>query len=200
MKVVFCGVLVIAAILPAYAAARCSYTDVQQKGMEVTNLQAALGREQMSHVQAGRDVPAALSKRINALESELSPVRNALTAVVEPQALTIGADTAMDPTFCRSYEQLIAKHAPEGYTSAPIKLSAATPFGCENVDSTALWERYGVAIQAQTTLLQSGRINKAQTMALSQKFSQFGTQMSTDPAAACATFVQIESELASYEK
>ena len=121
-------------------------------------------------------------------------------SLVEPQALSIKAESAMDPSLCQRYDALLAKHAPDDYESAPITLSAASPFSCDKLDSSALWKRYGEAIQAQTELLKSGRIDQAQAMALSQKFSTFGTQMSTDSAAACATFKEIEGELAGYAK
>lgn len=180
--------------------ASCSYTDVQQKGMALTNLQAALGREQMEYVARSEEAPAALTARINALLADATKIGLDVAALVEPQALTIQADSAMDPSLCQRYDDLLAKHAPADYQSKPITLSAATPFSCDNVDTTALWQRYGDAIKAQTELFQSGRIDKAQTMALSQKFSTFGTQMSTDSAAACATFAEIEQEMAAYAK
>jgi hypothetical protein len=185
---------------PFTSQASCTYTDVQQKGMALTNLQAALSREQISYVQRSEEAPAALVERIDALLSDATKIGQEVAALVEPQALTIKADSAMEASLCKRYDDLLAKHAPEGSVSAPITLSAATPFGCDKVDTAALWQRYGDAIKAQTDLFQSGRMNKAQTMALSQKFSTFGTQMSTDPAAACATFQEIEGELAGYAK
>lgn len=185
-------------LIPLDALAECSYGEARSKSLEVTNLQAAQGRERMTHLQQGRDLPAELEARVDALEADLKPLREAFAAMVEEQALSIQDDTLIDPKFCRRYADLLAKHAPEGYESAPITLTAATPFACEGIDSTELWQRYGEAMQAQTTLLQSGRINQTQALELSQKFSQFGTEMSTAPAAACATLQDIERDVAAY--
>ena len=195
-----CFLLSLALCAATASHAACSYTDVQQKGMALTNLQAALGREQMDYVKRSEEAPAELVARIDALLADATKIGQDVAALVEPQALTIKADSAMDPSLCKRYDDLLAKHAPAGYESKPITLSATTPFSCKNVNTAALWQRYGEAIQTQTALLQSGRIDKAQTITLSQKFSTFGTQMSTDPAAACATFAEIERELAAYAK
>ena len=200
MSIRFCFLLPMILCAPNSGFASCTYTDVQQKGMALTNLQAALSREQMGYVQRSEDAPAALVARIDALLSDATKIGQEVADLVEPQALSIKADSAMDPSLCQRYDALLAKHAPDDYESAPITLSAASPFSCDKVDTSALWKRYGEAIQAQSELLKSGRIDQAQVMALSQKFSTFGTQMSTDSAAACATFKEIEGELAGYAK
>lgn len=185
-------------LFPVAALAECTYGEARSRSLEVTNLQATQGRERMAYLQKGEDLPAELEARVEALEADLKPLRDEFTAMLEPQALSIQDDSPIDPKFCRSFEALLAKHAPEAYESAPISLSAATPFACEGIDSTTLWQRYGEAMQAQTSLLQSGRIDQAQALALSQKFSQFGTEMSTAPTAACATLQDIERDVAAY--
>lgn len=185
-------------LIPVEVFAECSYGEARSKSLEVTNLQAAQGRERMTHLQQGRDLPAELEARVDALEADLKPLRDTFSAMVEEQALSIRDDTQIDPRFCREFAALLAKHAPDGYESAPITLAAATPFACEGIDSTTLSQRYGEAMQAQTSLLQSGRIDQKQALELSQKFSQFGTEMSTAPAAACATLQDIERDVAAY--
>ena len=185
-------------LVPLAARAECTYGDARSKSLEVTNLQAAFGRERLTHIQQDREPPAELEARVDALEADLKPLREEFAAMLEKQALSIKDNTPVDPSFCTRYADLLKAHAPAGYTSAPITLSAATPLACKGMDSTTLWKRYGDAMQAQTTLLQSKRITQAQVLEISQKFSRFGTEMSTAPEAACATLQEIESDIAGY--
>lgn len=182
--------------LPISASAECLYADARAGHMQVSNLQAALAREQNQHIQQGREVPVELGARIDALESELKPLRDAFTAVVEAQALSIREETPVDASFCSGFSQLLQKHAPEGYSSKPITLNAAAPLACEGMDSTELWQRYSEAMQAQMDLVQSGRVDHPQVLQLSEKFSRFGTEMTTDAGAACATLAEIERDVA----
>lgn len=200
MKTVLLMCVVVLALLPAIASAQCTYGDARSASLEVTNLQAALMRERMGLLQAGQEVPSELTARIDALEAELKPLRDAFAAAVEAQALSIQDATPMDASFCDGLGRLLQAHAPPGYTSAPITLSAASPLQCKGIDDTTLWQRYGDAMQAQVSLVQSGRVGEAEALSISQKFSLFGTQMSTDAAAACATLLEIERDLEAFER
>lgn len=200
MKKYSLTVVLTLALCPFSASTACSYADARAASLKVTHLQSGLLQQRLEFDRKGEPAPAALMTRIDSLEADLKPLRERFAAALEPQALTIQDDSPMDEGFCRDFAQLLARHTADGEQVAETTLSAATPFACEGVDDATLWQRYSDAMQAQTPLLQSGRIDQSQALALSQKFATFGTQMSTDPAAACATLKDIERDVAAYSR
>lgn len=185
------------AFLICDASADCNYKEAQKKMMASNNVLQIYSKEQMGIIANGEQPPAELTDKINLIAKAIADNGIALSEIGDPLKITY--ETKVSESICNEYDRIIATYTPKDHKNAEIIHSADTPFKCEGVSDADLWMRYGEIVKTQPELLKEGKITNSQATEISMMMGDFGTQMTTDFPAACATLIQIEEKIKSYK-
>lgn len=172
--------------------AACTYEAAQTKMMEVMNMMQVYNRQKIDYEEAG-EAPLEFSRMFDGFDERKNEIGIEFANVSEKNP-NIQFEDSIDQSICDDYDQLFETYAPDGYTSAPIKMqqTSSSRAGC---DTNSLWTRYGDLIQKQVQLSQAGKFSDAEDADMRRLSTHIGTESTTDIDNACTLLDEFEMKV-----